>query len=429
MNERTAAAWTPVTRIVFRFAVVYLGLFCVVTQISGSMLPNLSFYYRGLGRLPPMRDLTLWIAQHVFGEPIRPEDIGGAGEPLFFWVQALWILVVSALATTIWSILDRRRTEYVTLHGWFRLFVRFALAAALFEYGMTKVIPTQFPAPSLTTLVTPAGDLSLSALLWTAVGAAPAYQILTGCVEVLAGILLIVPATTRLGAVIGAAALVQVFLMNMAFDIGLKLVSFHLIVLALFLLAPDARRLGTAVLTNDATGAVREPSLTRTKRGARYALAAQLAAGAYLLAMYAYINVGFWRVEGGGAPKSPLYGIWNVEALSINGERRPPQFNEYDRRWRRVIFDTPDAIIFQRTDDSFARYGASIDVSAGTFVLRKGASRTWRADFRYERLADNRLVVDGSMDGRAIVLQLERVELDTLRLLNSSFRWVRPHDQ
>lgn len=422
-------AWTPATRVAFRFCVVYLGLFCLATQISGSMLPNLTVYYRGLGRLWPMRDVTLWIGQHVFGISAGLDDSPGGGEPLFFWVQAFWVLIAAAAATAAWSIADRRREQYVTLHKWFRLFVRFALAAGMFEYGMTKVIPTQFPAPPLSALVTPAGDLTLSALLWTTIGSAPAYEILTGCIELLGGVLLLWPRTTLLGAAISLGALVQVFALNMAFDIGLKLISFHLIVLALFLMAPDAGRLVNLFVLNRPAGPSTQPELARTRRGNRIALAAQLTAGAYLLVMYAYINVSFWQVAGGGRPRSPLYGIWEVERLSVDGEARPPQLNDYDRRWRRVIFDAPDSVVFQRTDDSFARYGASLDPTGRRLALTKGTSRTWAANFTLERPAPDRLVAEGHMDGLRIELQLRQVPFDTLRLLNSDFRWVRPHEQ
>src|SRR4026208_1806800 len=50
-QEPQVQRWKPVTRIAFRFCFAYLGLFSLATQISGSMIPNLSFYYRGLGRL------------------------------------------------------------------------------------------------------------------------------------------------------------------------------------------------------------------------------------------------------------------------------------------------------------------------------------------------------------------------------------------
>jgi hypothetical protein len=54
------------------------------------------------------------------------------------WVQTAWLLIVAIAVTAIWSAADRRRTEYVTLHAWFRLFVRFALVSQMFYYGMAK---------------------------------------------------------------------------------------------------------------------------------------------------------------------------------------------------------------------------------------------------------------------------------------------------
>ena len=244
----------------------------------------------------------------------------------------------------------------------------------------------------------------------------------------LGGILLLVPRTTMLGAMISMAAMLQVFALNMTYDIGLKLVSFHLIVLAVFLLAPDASRLVDFFLRNRATSPSRQPPLFGTDRANRIALAAQIAFGLYLVGMYAYINVSFWQVGGGGSPRSPLYGIWNVEELSIDGQARPPHLNDYDRRWRRVIFDAPDSVIFQRTDDSFARYGASVDPDGKTLALTKGSSRNWKANFTIDRPSPDRLILDGEMDGHQIRTQLRLVEFDTFRLLNSTFRWVRPHE-
>jgi hypothetical protein len=50
--------------------------------------------------------------------------------------------------------------------------------------------------------------------------------------------------------------------------------------------------------------------------------------------------------------------------MSVDGEWRSPLRNDYDRRWRRVIFDSPDRIVFQRTDDSCAHYGAQLTTSS-----------------------------------------------------------------
>jgi hypothetical protein len=422
-----APRWTLPTRIAFRFAVVYLGLFGVATQISGSMVPNLVFSYRGLGRIWPMREVTQWTAASVFGVAFRLDD-ASVGEPLFFWIQTSWILIVSLLAVSLWSVLDRRREAYTRAYAWFHLVVRLALAASLLEYGMTKVIPTQFPAPPLATLVTPVGDLTLSALLWTSIGAAQPYEIATGCIEVLGALLLLVPRTATLGAAIGLGALLQIFILNMTYDVGLKLTTLHLIALALILLAPDIPRLAEFFLRTRPAVASTPPSVTRTQRAQRIALVAQLAFGVYLVATYAYINWRFWEVAGDGRPKSALYGIWNVERLVVDGDARPPELNDYDRRWRRVIFDAADSVAFQRTDDSLATYGAAVDERARIIALTKGNSRTWEAAFAFERPSHDRLLIGGEMDGHRIEAQLRRVDFEAFPLLNSTFRWVRPHD-
>lgn len=399
--------------VTLRFGVVYLTLFCLASQISGSLIPNPWFTYRGLGRLWPMRDVTHWVARTFFGVDVPLDDVSG-GETLFFWIQWSWLLVASVVMTAVWSLGDRHR-GYAAVQAWGWLAVRVLLAASMLEYGMTKVIPTQFPAPPLTALVTPAGEMTLSALLWTTIGSAPAYQIATGCVEVLAGVLLLLPRTVPLGALLALVSMVQVLLLNLTFDIGVKLVTAHLIVLALMLLVPAIR------MRQDTTLEVRlkAPAIGRVLL---------VVLGVYLLATQAWINWKFWQVGGGGRPKSVLYGIWNVERLSLDGQARPAELNDYDRRWRRVIFDAPGVAVFQRTDDSFARYGVSIDQGTGTLALTKGGSRAWGARFTFDRTSDGGLRLDGEMDGHRIQADLQRVDPSAFPLLNSGFRWVRPHD-
>jgi hypothetical protein len=418
--------WTPARRLAFRFGVVYLTLFCLATQISGSLIPNPWFPYRGLGRLWPVRGVTHWVARTLFGVDVPLDDVSG-GETLFFWIQWSWVIAAALVVAVAWSLLARRRS-YAAWLPWCRLALRLALAASLLEYGMTKVIPTQFPAPPLTALVTPAGDMTLSALLWTTIGSAPAYEVVTGCVEVLAGVLLLLPRTVTLGALLALISLAQVLLLNLTFDIGVKLVTTHLLVLAVILLMPTARLFAVWVGFRDEMSAIGADPTSRRPFTSRPAIAAQLLLAAWLLGMQTWINWSFWQVGGGGRPKSVLYGIWNVEQLSVDGQARPAELNDYDRRWRRVIFDEPQTVVFQRTDDSFARYGASIDRGGGTIVLAKGNSLTWTARFTFDRPADDRLSLDGEMDGRRIQAELQRVDPSAFPLLNSGFRWVRPHD-
>ena len=423
-----AAGWSRATAVGFRFCFVYLGLYSLATQIAGGVFLLPTIYVPALGTMWPMREITTWLAVRVFGATAPLVYTGNSGDTLFHWVQISWILAAALLVAAIWSAIDRDRHEYITLNRWFRLFLRFGLAAQMFYYGMAKVIPAQFPPPSLVTLVEPIGYLSLSDLLWAFMGASTPYQIFTGCAELAAGLLLIIPATATLGALLAAVDMIQVFALNMTYDFGLKQISFHLIVIALFLLAPELRRIA-AVLAGRAAAASTQPPLFATARANRRALVAQIAFGLYLLGMFSAISLRLYRDEGGaGRARSPLYGIWDIDELSVDGRAGPPVLNDYDRRWRRVIFDSAGVVVFQRTDDSFARYGVSFDANSPTLALTKGSSRTWQARFTFDKPAEDQLVLDGGMDGYIIKIRLRRVGLDTFRLLNSTFRWVWPPD-
>jgi hypothetical protein len=428
--KSTSPIWHAVKAVGFRFAVAFFGLYCLVSHllvylfVLPGILPG-----QGLGTRWPLFDLTAWVAVRIFGITEPLVFTGNSRDTNFFWVQLFVIFVIAAAVTLVWSSVDRR-SEYEALRKWFRIFIRFAVAAQMIYFGMVKVIPTQFPAPSLITLLAPAGNLSLQGFLWTSIGASTPYQIFTGIVEVVGGLLLIAPRTTMLGAAICLASMIQVFVLNMTYDVGVKILSFQLVLMSLFLLAPDLRVFANVFLFRRPATPSAEPELFRTARANRIALAVQIVFGMYLLAVYSNVGRTFWYAEGGGgSAKSLLYGIWNIEALTVDGELRPAELNDYDRRWRRVIFDSPEWVYFQRTDDSFMRYGATIDLQQNTLSLKKGHSRTWRSDFTIQRPEADALLIDGQMDGHTIKMSLRAVGRDTFRLLNSRFRWIRPPDR
>ena len=420
--------WTPATRAAFRFAVIYVGLFSAATQIVGGvlLLPNAAL--PSLGVVWPLRELTAWAAVRMFGARGSLTYTGNSGDTVFFWVQTAVLVGVALLGAAAWSLLDNRRRHYNRLHEGLQLFLRLALAAQMLNYGMAKVIPTQFPAPSLVTLVEPAGHLSLTGMLWTSIGASVGYQMFTGWAEILAAALLVVPRTAVLGALVCLVDMVAVLVLNLTYDIGLKIVAAHLTAMTALLLLPDVSRLLDAALGRAVPPVPEGSALFPSPRARRIALVAQVALGVYLAGVYASINWTRWKVEGGGSPRSALYGIWRVESLSVDGQTGDVERNDYDRRWRRVIFDEADSMVVQRTDDSFAHYGALVNAGAGTLTLSKGHSRSWRSALTFMKPSPDRLVLDGAMDDHQIHARFSRVDLDTFRLVNGGFRWVRPPD-
>ncbi|HZD07270.1 MAG TPA: hypothetical protein VE176_03415, partial [Candidatus Limnocylindrales bacterium] len=263
--------WNPAVRIAFRFSMVYLGLYCYATEI----LPGLFSATGGPGAvmpdgatLWPLRPVVFWTAAHIFhvNAPLSFDINSGSSDCMFGWVMTFCLLMIATAATVVWSLLDRNRENYAGLHKWFRLFVRFALAGQMIFYGLVKVIPQQMPYPSLTRLLQPFGTLSPMGALWGSMGSAPAYEIFTGCAMFAAGLLLIVPRTATLGALISLAASIEVFVLAMTYDVVAKLLAFHLILLSCFLLAPDVPRLVRFLLLNRATAPSTQVQLFRSVR-------------------------------------------------------------------------------------------------------------------------------------------------------------------
>jgi uncharacterized membrane protein YphA (DoxX/SURF4 family) len=420
--EIQAARWSLALRIAFRFCFVYFGLFCLVTQILGGLFPIPKTEVPDLATLPPVRQIVLWTASHVFGikHPLAYADTG-SGDRTFDWILVFCLLVCAAVATAVWSALDRRRANYDSLYKWFRLFIRFALASELILYGMDKAVPLQMPFPFLTRLVEPYGNFSPMGNLWAFVGASRPYEIFVGCAEMLGGLLLIVPRTTMLGALVALADLIQVFMLNMTYDVPVKLLSFHLLLMALFLLAPDLPRLCSFFFLNRPTDSSAQYQVFRSRRRNRIALAAQVLLGLWIVGVNGYNARSAWNTYGGARPKSPLYGIWNVTQISSDGRSAVP---DYDR-WRRLIFDFPTNMAVQQMDDSFTYYGATINPAAKTLALTGNAASRSKGNFTFQRLSANELALVGDMDGQRLHIQLQLLDREKLLLVSRGFHWIQ----
>jgi hypothetical protein len=419
--------WGLALRIAFRFCVAYFTLFGLSNQILGGLFVIPKVNIPELSALWPLRHITFWTAAHIFR--IKRDLVytgSGSGDKTFDWILAICLLVIASVITLVWSILDRHRPNYVTFHKWFRLAMRFMLASEMFLYGLDKAIPLQMPFPFLTRLLEPYGNFSPMAVLWASVGASRSYEIFTGCAETLGGILLLAPRTATLGALVCLADMIQVFTLNMTYDVPVKLFSFHLVLLSLFLLAPEGHRLANFFLTDRAIAASRQTTLFRSARANRVAVALQVAFGLYLIGMGIYSGIGAWSRYGGGRPKSALYGIWNVEQMSVDGQPRSPLFTDKDR-WRRVVFDFPTFMSFQRPDDTFTGYGSAINEKDHTIALTKPADKNWKATLAYTRLAPDQLVLAGLMDGHQVEMKLKLQDRDKFTLVNRGFHWINEY--
>jgi hypothetical protein len=419
--------WSLPARIAFRFSVVYFGLYCIGTQIINSVFPIPKVETPDWTTLRPVRPLVFWVAEHVFGLKTPLVYSGsGSGDKQFDWVLVFSMFVTALIAAAVWSILDRRRPSYPTLRKWFGLFLLLCLASQMFVYGMVKAIPLQMPYPFLSRLVEPFGNMSPMGVLWFSVGASPAYETFAGCAELLAGLLLIFQRTRTLGLLICLADMTQVFVLNMTYDVPVKQFSFHLILMALLLLLPERTRLLNFFVWNRATEPYEQPTLFSGRRAQRIATGVLAFVWLWMLGCGVYGTWDSWHQYGPGAPKSPLFGIWNVQSFTEDGKDKPLLATDA-QGWRRLIFDHPGYLQIQQMDESLTGFAAVLDEHAGNITLNSRTDKSVTAKFSYSRSAPGSLSLDGTLRGRKVTIKLERMDEKKFLLESRGFHWVQDY--
>jgi hypothetical protein len=406
-------AWSPASRVLFRFLFAYLVLYIFPFPVDrGPTEADLNFW----------KDLVPSVGRQVFHVEATVHPTG-SGDTAFDYVRVFCIAVLATVAATIWTLSDRKRATYPTLHRWLRVYVRFYLASVMILYGSTKVIKSQFPNPTLDRLLQPFGDASPMGLLWTFMGASMSYNIFTGAGEMLGGLLLTTRRTTLLGSLVCFAVMGHVAMLNFSYDVPVKLFSMHLLTMSLFLMAPDLGRLAGMFVLNRPIEPVGLRPLWRWEWAHRGGIVLRTLWVAASLGMGLYGAHEGRKMYGDLSPKSPFYGIWSVEEFEVDGRARPPLVTDA-QRWRRVVFDFPKTLVIQLMSDSRERYGLDLDPKTLTMALTKRDDPAWKTRFAYIQPEPGLLVMEGTLDGRKIKAGMRRVDAPGFLLITRGFHWI-----
>jgi uncharacterized membrane protein YphA (DoxX/SURF4 family) len=412
MNQETepVARWSPAQRIAFRFFFSYFCLFFLTDRIV-DLLPWSGVLTRKYAAL--WYPIIAGLEKHFLhtGYDIQIIEGGeGVNNTAYGTILFLCYVTLAAVVTVLWSVLDRRRAGYERLHSWFRFVLRFSLALAMISYGILKVIPTQMIAPPpLGILTRRLGDFTPMQLLWSFMGASPPYESLTGCAELLGGVLLLVPRTTLLGALVCLGDMAMVVTLNFCYDVHVKLYSIHLLLMAALLVAPDLGRLANLFLFNRGV----EPA-TATPLFARKGLDRAAQGFLFLFGLYMIgttFQETYKRYKTFHPPRPPLYGVWSVEELAVDG-REVPLFTD-PQRWRWVFFQKPGVLSVELMIGSRKRYPLSLDLRHRTMTLGD------QARFSLDASRTDTLLLDGVLDGHPTRARLTRMALTAQR-----FHWI-----
>lgn len=317
-------------------------------------------------------------AEHVFGVDYVLDRPYGSGDPLYSYIRLLLHLVTAALLTATWCRLSRSGGKDSRLRAWLLIALRFYVATAMLSYGLSKVLPTQFPPwLRLDRLLAPYGDSSPMNVLWSAMSSSEMYTIFGGAGEVLAGALLIFRRTATLGALMAAGVMANVVAMNFCFDVPVKLYSSHLLLASLAIAAPDVRRLLCVLWWNRPT----------VSRETRYPHFPWTGSGLKALLIASFVVPGVRRrlewIDGyDDLPRH--YGIWDVQDFQIDGQGNALLATDVGT-WKHLVIDRGERCSIHRQDGT--RMGQTLSYGDDGSVTLKSSS-----DWELEIVGDQLLL-------------------------------------
>lgn len=244
-----AKPWSLWQKVSFRF---FFQAFCwLITPfyfLEGIPGANyiLEWVYEGMSALSTL--FNDWFF-HITPATKPPNGNGDYPEQ---WMQVGTALLLSIVGTLLWSIAERHRKHYQALNYWLCLGLRYFLIANGLSYGIIKLFALQMPFPNLSQLATPLGDYLPMRFSWMFVGYSTTYQMFSGAIELLAALLLLFRATATLGVLVASGVFLNVMLLNLSYDIPVKINSIQLVVVCLYLLAQESPRLIAFFFKNQA---------------------------------------------------------------------------------------------------------------------------------------------------------------------------------
>lgn len=412
------AGWHSAEKFGFRLLFIYFTLLLV--EIPVSIIPILGGNLLSLWHklvTPIISAYSTYVLHYPFSQIT---NFNRGFDTAYLYIELSFNLFLATIFSIVWTVCDKKSTNYRRLYDWSRFILRTYLGVALLMYGCCKLIPVQFGSLGMNRLLQTFGEASPMGLLWTFMSASPAYTVFTGVAEIIPGILLLFSRTTTLGALLAVAVFINVFMLNMSYDVPVKVHSFHYLMVAVILTLPDARNLLNFFLSNRAVVAYRPRTLFKSVTGNRIILGIQIliaTVGTSLLLLFSYSQFKKTQI----VLQDDYYGIWTVSQFKADGKILP----ETDlSRWTSLVFEYPQNCSIKSADGEEYWLNRRMMPGSSNLELFGGQGYADKYNMRVRLLDDKHLQISGKEGSREIFATLEKIGDEKLLLIKRGFHWV-----
>jgi len=427
MQSSESSSWPLWRKILFRFCFIYLTLqIAPLTWLDSLPLVTTVTQYYG--------KLTDWIvtwANDAFFH-VRPVLVpeNGSGDTSMGWARLWTYLLIAALGALIWSVLDRKRPNYTHLNYWLLLFTRYFIVMVALIYGIIKVFGQQMVFPNLHQLATPLGDFLPMRFSWLFIGYSAPYQFFSGTMEIFAALLLLYRRTVSLGALVATGVFLNVMMLNLSYDIPVKIFSMQMVFTCLFLLANESSRLIDFFILNRPAPMSAVYHFRYTKKWMRVTrIVLKCLVIIVMLVMPFYESLSRPEYNNNTVEKQPVEnGIYTVASYKINRQEQPPSVTD-TLRWRDLIFEnglgsvaSGDTIFRQRYKRGY--FGYSLDSAKHALGFKKFFDDPkYIMEFSFSTPDTNTILLAGLRGKDSLHVELKRIKRH-FQLAERQFHWL-----
>lgn len=279
---------------------------------------------------------------------------------------------------------------------WLQTIIRYLLAYIFLNYGFAKVFGNQFYS-GLSTLDTPLGEVTGLQLTWRFFGYSYAYTLFVASAQLVSALLFFFRRTTTLGALILLPVISNIVFVNFTHQIPVKLYSSLYLIMTLYLLALDFRRL-KELFGPQRPFAKQFSQRVRPLALAKYALIFLFGATAIFDNYYSHLLY--------SRATTPLHGAWEVEEYKVNEVALQP--GSAPTVWQKLYFESDRLAAIKFNQPKAKRFFLTLAAQAQTIKLAVLPTEELFIEGTYQQPAPDQLVIAAASGKDTIRVTLKR---------------------
>lgn len=412
--------WTFSKKAGYRFLFLYILLYIYpygFEYIRELTTSDISFW----------KEITIWFGETVFGWEFNTSNLMNGFDSKYDYSRFALIATLSVIGTGLWMFIDTKikRSYNQKLKVLLHTILRYHIALTLILYGLAKVFMLQFGEMDLNRLEGTIGNQNGMSYLWTFMSYSKFYSMTSGWIEAIGGLFLLFRKTTFIGTIILFIAMANVVLIDIGYDVRVKMFAIHLFFMTFILLTYDFKRLMNFLIFNKATVPSVLPPLFITKKSKRIGYVLK---GSLLLYYLVSSSISFSnRIDNQTGNKYPsLTGFHTIELYTINGDTMS---THEDLAWKTISINgasyIPETLMITKENG----YGDNFSFEADTLAniikfhpMRGDTNDVYQ--FTYQKLPDQKFVFEGMHDQDTIQIKTTVKTINDYQLTSQGIKWI-----